>query len=321
MILAISFSMRVLGGSAKILRPVICAHDRTARTAFTTTRTTMRTIVDKKNPIKTIAAERDKAAAKRDEEDLVKIIAAERAKAAGDIRKKHEKISTEAAKNLEDAVKKIAAKDADQYMLRLPPGLRDRVARRAADNGRSMNTEIVEAIEHHLTRADRVTQLWGLFGKHKENIEAIPVILSAIDDIEGYLEDVRSCFPEDDRPGRPPEVLYKWMQKKQHDAYVAYAATLPVVTADQAQTIKALLEETGANEERFLAAIGVPRIEDIRAFERAMKLLGERLSHGAHSLTADQVQTIKALLKETGSGGAAFLAAIGADARSRLGFE
>ena len=77
------------------------------------------------------------------------------------------------------------------------PGLRDRVARRAAENGRSMNTEIVEAIEHHLTRADRVTQLWELFGKHQENIEAIPVISSAIEDIEGYLEDVRSCFPED----------------------------------------------------------------------------------------------------------------------------
>jgi hypothetical protein len=42
--------------------------------------------------------------------------------------------------------RKIAAKDADQYMLRLPPGIRNRVAKRAAKNGRSMNTEIVEAI-------------------------------------------------------------------------------------------------------------------------------------------------------------------------------
>jgi hypothetical protein len=42
-----------------------------------------------------------------------------------------------------------------------------------------------------------------------------------------------------------------------------------------------------------------------------MKLLGERLSYSAHSLTDDQVQTIKALLEETGSSGEAFLAAIG----------
>ena len=44
----------------------------------------------------------------------------------------------------------IAAKDADSYMLRLPPGLRDRVRKRATDNGRSMNTEIVAAIEQWL---------------------------------------------------------------------------------------------------------------------------------------------------------------------------
>jgi predicted HicB family RNase H-like nuclease len=271
----------------------------------------MRTIVDKK-----ITTERDKAATERDEEDLAKLMAAERAKCSRYVEYK----TVKAATAVGDTVKKIAAKDADQYMLRLPPGLRDRVARRAADNGRSMNTEIVEAIEHHLTRADRVTQLWELFTKHQENIEAIPVISSAIEDIEGYLEDVRSCFPEDARPGRPPEVLYKWMQKKQHDVYVAHVATLPVLTADQAQTIKALLKETGAHEERFLTAIGAPRIEDIRDFEGAMKLLGERLlSYGAHSLPADQVHTIKALLKEIGSGGETFLAAIGADARSRLG--
>ena len=48
------------------------------------------------------------------------------------------------------SMKKIASKNADQYMFRLPPGLRDQVARRAAENGRSMNTEIIDAIENHL---------------------------------------------------------------------------------------------------------------------------------------------------------------------------
>jgi predicted DNA-binding protein len=53
----------------------------------------------------------------------------------------------------------IAAKKSDQYMLRLPPGLRDRVARRAKKNGRSMNTEIIDAIERHLTGLDRLADL------------------------------------------------------------------------------------------------------------------------------------------------------------------
>ena len=69
----------------------------------------------------------------------------------------------------------IAARD--QYMLRLPPGLRERVAQKAAENGRSMNTEIVAAIEQHLSSANRVTQLWELWCKHEKNIEAIPRLL------------------------------------------------------------------------------------------------------------------------------------------------
>jgi hypothetical protein len=68
---------------------------------------------------------------------------------------------------------KIAAKDADQYMLRLPPGLRDRVAKRAAKNGRSMNTEIIDAIEQYLVGADRITKLWEFFEKHRRNIERL----------------------------------------------------------------------------------------------------------------------------------------------------
>ena len=76
--------------------------------------------------------------------------------------------------------KRIAARNDDQYMLRLPPGLRDRVAQRAAKNGRSMNTEIIDAIEHHLTRADRVTQLWELWRKHERNIESIPRLMEGL---------------------------------------------------------------------------------------------------------------------------------------------
>lgn len=53
----------------------------------------------------------------------------------------------------------IADKNADQYMLRLPEGLRARVAARAKANGRSMNTEIIAAIEQHLLDADLFTDV------------------------------------------------------------------------------------------------------------------------------------------------------------------
>jgi hypothetical protein len=172
------------------------------------------------------------------------------------------------------SIKKIAAKDADQYMLRLPPGLRDRVGRRAAENGRSMNTEIVEAIEQHLTRADRVTQLWEFFGKHQENIESIPVILDAVERLERYLLDdvAPEVAPPDDEEHlshRIPDVITGYN-------FSRIMASIPRVTAEQVQTIKTLLKETEANERWFLTAMGVDRIEDIRGFEQAMAFLNRR---------------------------------------------
>jgi hypothetical protein len=83
--------------------------------------------------------------------------------------------------------KKIAAKDADQYMLRLPPGLRDRVARRAAENGRSMNTEIIEAIEKHLEEADKMTQLWRFFESHRDEIEGLNELFTKMERLEAEV--------------------------------------------------------------------------------------------------------------------------------------
>ena len=199
----------------------------------------------------------------------------------------------------DQTIKKIAAKDADQYMLRLPPGLRDRVARRAAENGRSMNTEIVEAIERHLTGADRVTQLWEFFGKHQENIEAIRWILPAIRLIENYLDEVREVLRSLERatgfgydPGSPPGVANTWEARNRPDI-----ASLPLITADEVQIIKAILKET-VLEEEFLAILGTPRLEDIRGFERAVEVLGELMKH--HFFTDDEKETIKALFKGSG---------------------
>jgi hypothetical protein len=54
----------------------------------------------------------------------------------------------------------IAGKKADQILLRLPPGLKARVAERAESTGRSMNAEIVVAIQKHLQRGSRLEVLW-----------------------------------------------------------------------------------------------------------------------------------------------------------------
>jgi predicted DNA-binding protein len=160
---------------------------------------------------------------------------------------------------------KIAGKDAEQYMLRLPAGLRGRVARRATENGRSMNTEIIDAIEKHLEGTDRISQLWEMFQKHRENIEAIPVIWGAVENIELYLE--RSG------EGESPAGLRMWRRQKEHEARVV---SLPPISAEQAAVIRRLIQETGADETRVLKLLRVSKIEDIKDFDRVVSILEQR---------------------------------------------
>jgi hypothetical protein len=164
------------------------------------------------------------------------------------------------------SVKKIAGKDAEQYMLRLPAGLRDKVARRAAENGRSMNTEIIAAIEKHLEGTDQVSQLWQMFEEHRENIEAIPLILTAVANIENYLE-------RSGEGSESPGVLRTWLRQREH---ATREAALQLITADQAKQIRALIKETGADETKLLKVMKVSSIEDIRNFDRVVGLLEQR---------------------------------------------
>ena len=159
--------------------------------------------------------------------------------------------------------KKIAGKDADQYMLRLPGGLRDRVAKRAAENGRSMNTEIIEAIEKHLQGVDRITELWAFFEKHRGNIEAIADINSRVDNLEF---EARPLIEERDAA----RAARAWQEEE------ARRASLPPITAEQAEKIRALIEETRANEAKLLAVLRASSIAEIKDFEQAVYLLQRR---------------------------------------------
>jgi hypothetical protein len=54
---------------------------------------------------------------------------------------------------------KHVGRGSDQFMLRLPDGMRDAVARMAEDRRRSMNAEIVSALVHHIVRYSPGTPL------------------------------------------------------------------------------------------------------------------------------------------------------------------
>jgi hypothetical protein len=66
--------------------------------------------------------------------------------------------------SLMKTVKKIRAgaksgDDRDQYLMRFPEGMRQALTALADENGRSINAEIVAALEVHLRRKDRLSSL------------------------------------------------------------------------------------------------------------------------------------------------------------------
>ena len=76
--------------------------------------------------------------------------------------------------------------DRDRIIVRLPDGMRDDLAALAEANGRSMTSEVVAALEKHLKGVDRLTQLWEFFERHREQIEEIPFVRAAVENLETF---------------------------------------------------------------------------------------------------------------------------------------
>jgi hypothetical protein len=158
------------------------------------------------------------------------------------------------------------AHDRDRIIVRLPDGMRDKLAAFAEANGRSMTAEVVAAIEQHLEGGTRIQQLWEFFDRHRQSIETIPLIGAAVENLEIYAE-------------RAGEVEFQGGLRalRQHKEREAREAARPPITADQAKKIRALIKETGADETKLLKAMKASSIEDIRNFDRVVGLLELRL--------------------------------------------
>jgi hypothetical protein len=84
--------------------------------------------------------------------------------------------------------KKTAGRGSDQYMLRLPDGMRETIAKRAAENGRSINTEIIAALEQYLAGADRYTALLDFIEVHRENITKLDGLYFVVEELYRHLD-------------------------------------------------------------------------------------------------------------------------------------
>ena len=70
---------------------------------------------------------------------------------------------------------------ADKVMLRLPPGMRDRLAVAAKENGRSMNSEIVSRLEKSLDQFKTIEEL-------VEKVKNLDEVWTAIWELEKELD-------------------------------------------------------------------------------------------------------------------------------------
>jgi hypothetical protein len=76
---------------------------------------------------------------------------------------------------------KSKAEKTEQFVVRLPPGLRAKIAERASENGRSMNSEVVAALEKHV---DDDTSLLELYRMVEDLQKQVRKQASEIEDLQ-----------------------------------------------------------------------------------------------------------------------------------------
>lgn len=87
-------------------------------------------------------------------------------------------------------IEKKAGRGSDQYMIRLPDGMRDAIAKRADGNDRSMNAEIISAIRKHLDGANRFDELEAFIEKHREEIGWVYQMANDIEELQRKVNEI-----------------------------------------------------------------------------------------------------------------------------------
>jgi hypothetical protein len=90
-----------------------------------------------------------------------------------------------------------AGRGSDQFVIRFPEGMRDRIAKLAAENGRSMNAELIDRLEKSMVDSDDIKNLENTVARLWDRIDTIREILETHDRMlggQGHLEGLFSAF-------------------------------------------------------------------------------------------------------------------------------
>jgi hypothetical protein len=85
---------------------------------------------------------------------------------------------------------KSVGRESDKFMLRLPDGMRERIAEFARQNGRSMNAEIVARLEGSFNEDDGARELVGIVGKL---VDVVKIYKDAADSQKAELTKMRKA--------------------------------------------------------------------------------------------------------------------------------
>jgi len=117
-----------------------------------------------------------------------------------------------------------AGRGADQYMIRFPPGLRDRIKAAAEHGGRSMNTEIVRTLEKEFpepwpldARIQHMLDLFSALRKVQGHEAAISAMTSHLFDVVDSIANGRVPEIDEETQRRVAERFSEWIQTRSEE--------------------------------------------------------------------------------------------------------
>lgn len=97
-----------------------------------------------------------------------------------------------------------AGRGSDIVMARLPDGLKARITALAEANGRSMNSEIIDAILQHLDRPTKLDEIASFVEKYRKTIERVDEIIDWLEgDLYQDIENLKSTVSTLDEEANP----------------------------------------------------------------------------------------------------------------------
>jgi hypothetical protein len=173
-------------------------------------------------------------------------------------------------------------RESDQFLLRMPNGMRDDLAKLAAHHGRSMNSEVVEALTNHIAgKGFAVLSEEGITAISKrmvDSVEHLDGLLFDVRDIDldAFIADQRTAGTNLTRQEAIRRIVRSYLQER---GYVVTKATQPSTpsTPRSHNELRTLFQEYEAEVIEHLTPTLDAFMDDQRATGAKLEAIKEKL--------------------------------------------